>query len=79
MKYPIVLVVWDDATEIDGWSEGDDEIKPCLVQSVGYLVRKTKHHIVLAQDIAPDGMQCGRGQIPRGMVKNIEVLKKKDG
>jgi hypothetical protein len=76
MKFSIVMVVWDDATELDGWTDGDEEIKPCLVYSVGYLVRKTKDHIVLAQDIAADGMQCGRGQIPRGMVRKITTLRK---
>jgi hypothetical protein len=74
----VVEVTWDDATALDGWSSGEEEIKPCLVLSVGFLVKKTKTHIVLAQDIAPDGHRCGRGQIPRGMVKRIKVLKKKD-
>lgn len=76
--YPIVAVIWDDATALDGWTDGNDELRPCLVLSVGFLVKKTKHHIVLAQDLAPDGQQCGRGQIPLGMVKRIKVLKKKD-
>ncbi len=76
--FPIVAVIWDDATALDGWSSGGDEPIPCLVLSVGFLVKQTKKHIVLAQDLAPDGLQCGRGQIPRGMVKQIKVLKKKD-
>ena len=79
LKYPpIVAVLWDDATALDGWSSGHDEVKPCHVLSVGFLVRKTKKHIVLAQDISPDGQQCGRGQIPKGMVKRITRIKKKD-
>lgn len=76
-SHPIVAVLWDDATAIDGWSHGEDEPKPCLILSVGFLVKKTKHHIILAQDLAPDGMQCGRGQIPRGMVRQIKTLRKR--
>ncbi len=75
--HPIVAILWDDATAVDGWSTGDDEPKPCLVLSVGFLVKKTKHHIILAQDLAPDGMVCGRGQIPRGMVRQIKTLRKR--
>lgn len=74
----MVAVTWDDAKTIDGWGDDDDKLTPCHVVSVGFLVRKTKDYIVLAQDLAPDGLICGRGQIPRGMVKKIKVLKKKD-
>lgn len=76
--FPIVAVLWDDATALDGWSRGTEALQPCEVLSVGFLVRQTKTHIVLAQDISPDGLQCGRGQIPRGMVKKMRVLRKKD-
>lgn len=79
-RFDLVEVIWDDATTLDGWSDDADELRPCLVLSVGFLVKKTKNHIVLAQDIAPDGHAHGRGQIPiGGMVKRIKVLKKKDG
>ena len=78
--HPLVEVIWDDATHINGWDDGDgeEELKPCLILSAGFLVRKTAKYLVIAQDIAHDGSQCGRGQIPRGMVKKIKVLRKKD-
>ena len=77
--YPIVEVVWDDATELKGWKEEheDEELKPCLILSVGFLVKKTKTHIVLAQDQSHDRMRNGRSQIPIGMVKTIKTLRKK--
>ena len=77
--YPIVEVIWDDATEIKGWREEheDEELKPCLILSVGFLVKKTKTHIVLAQDLSHDRMRNGRSQIPMGMVKQIKTLRKK--
>ena len=78
--YDLVEVIWDDATEIDGWKEEheEEELKPCLILSVGFLVAKTKTHIVIAQDLSHDRMRNGRSQIPRGMVRQIKVLKKKD-
>ena len=78
--YPLVEVLWDDATELDGWQEEheEEELKRCLILSVGFLVKKTKSHIVLAMDLSHDRMRNGRSQIPLGMVQKIKVLKKKD-
>ena len=78
--YDMVEVVWNDASELtSGWA---DEIvekdEPALALSVGFLVRETKEHIVIAQDTDEAGHHNGRSQIPRGMVKKIRVLKKKD-
>jgi hypothetical protein len=77
--YDMVEVVWNDASELtSGWTDKLDEDKPALALSVGFLVRETKEHIVIAQDSDEDGHHNGRSQIPRGMVKNIKVLRKKD-
>mgnify|MGYP001619619055 CR=1 FL=1 len=78
MRFDLVEVIWNDATTLDGWSDKDESLVPCLVTSVGFLVQQTKDYIVLAQDLAHDGERCGRGQIPRGMVKRIKVLRKKN-
>lgn len=78
--YPMVEVLWDDATELKGWKEEheEEELKHCPILSVGFLVKKTRSHVVIAQDISDDRMRNGRSQIPRGMVKSIRVLRKKD-
>lgn len=77
--YPIVEVVWEDCTSLeDDWVKEDEGIKPALVLSVGFLVQQTKTHIIIAQDTDEDGYKNGRSQIPRGMVKHIKVLKKKN-
>jgi hypothetical protein len=78
--YPLVEVLWDDATELKDWKEEHEEedLKPCLILSVGFLVKQTKSHVVICQDLSYDGMRNGRSQIPRGMVKQIKVLQKKD-
>jgi hypothetical protein len=79
-KYPMVEVTWNDASELtSGWSqEIEEKDEPALALSVGFLIRETKEHIVIAQDIDAEGHHNGRSQIPRGMVKNLKVLRKKD-
>lgn len=72
--YSIVAVLWDDATEVGGWGDDEYEPKPCPILSVGFLVKRTKRHLILAQDLAHDGQVCGRGQIPSGMVMGIKKI-----
>lgn len=77
--FDLVECWWDDATDLEaGWTDKVEEIKPALALSVGFLVKETKDHIVLALDTDADGHHNGRSQIPKGMVKKIKVLKKKD-
>ena len=77
--YDLVEVVWNDASDLtSGWAKEIDEDKPALALSVGFLVRETKEHIVIALDTDGDGHHNGRSQIPRGMVKQMRVLRKKD-
>lgn len=77
--YPMVEVVWDDAAElVSGWSDDIENDGPQLVISVGFLIKETKEHIVIAQDIDEHGHHNGRSRIPRGMVKKMKILRKKD-
>jgi hypothetical protein len=78
-KWDMVEVVWDDAASLtEGWTQDIEDEGPHLALSVGFLVRETKDHIVIAQDIDEEGHHNGRSQIPRGMVKRLKVLKRKD-
>lgn len=76
--YDLVEIVWMDAADMEsGWTS-KVKLEPAYAMSAGYLVFQDKDHIVLAQDTDSAGEHNGRGQIPRGMVKSIKVLKKKD-
>ena len=78
-KFDMVEVVWNDASElVSGWTDKLEDDEPALALSVGFLVRETKEHIVIAQALDAEGHHNGRSQIPRGMVKKIKVLRKKD-
>lgn len=75
----MVEVVWNDASELtSGWTDEIEKDEPQLALSVGFLVRETKEHIIIAQDLDEKGHHNGRSQIPRGMVKKLKVLRKKD-
>lgn len=78
-QYPMVEVIWDDAAGLrHGWMDRDEVPKPQLALSVGFLIVDDPQHIIIAQDTDGDGGHNGRSQIPRGMVKRIRVLRKKD-
>lgn len=78
--YDLVEVIWNDASDlIGGWSKEIEADEPALALSVGFLVRETKEHIVIALDTDGEGNHNGRSQVPRGMVKKMRVLRKKDG
>lgn len=77
--YAMVEVIWDDAAGFrDGWKDKTDPIEPQLAVSVGFLIVDTPDHIILASDTDERGAHNGRTQIPRGMVKRIKTLRKKD-
>jgi hypothetical protein len=77
--YDLVEVIWDDASELTaGWADELEKTEPALALSVGFLIKSTKEHIVIAMDIDDNGHHNGRSQIPAGMVKKIKVLRKAD-
>jgi len=77
--YDLVEVIWDDAQGLrHGWSSKEEKLEPSIALSVGFLVKHTDDHILIAQDTDEEGSHNGRTQIPRGMVKRMRVLRKKD-
>ena len=77
--FPMVEVIWDDATDlVGGWTNEVEKTEPALALSVGFLIKQTKDHIIIAQDLDESGHHNGRSQIPAGMVKTIKVLRKAD-
>jgi len=76
-KRPIVLVTWDDAATLDlGWSKENPVPEPHIMFSVGFLLTETNDHIVLAMDTDIGLGHNGQGQIPKGMIRSMKILKK---
>lgn len=72
-KYPLIEVIWDDASTDNGWEPVPDQLVPELVTTVGFLVRETEQHILIANSYDPNHTN-GRIQIPIRMVVSRKVL-----
>ena len=72
-KYPLIEVIWDDASTDNGWEPVPDELKAELVTTVGFLVRETDKHLLIANSYDPNHTN-GRIQIPVGMIVSRRVI-----
>jgi len=75
----VVVVYWGDAwidTE-DFTIEEAQDTKPVYRKTVGFLIAKNQHGVVLATDVylEKDLGVSARMFIPTGMINKIEVLK----
>lgn len=77
-EFDLIECVWNDACDHPSGWEDKVKVKPHLVLSVGFLLSKSKGHIVMAMDVDEGSMHNGRAQIPLGMVKSLKVLRKAD-
>lgn len=78
--YDLYEIWWDDAAGLrHGWMDRSEKVKPQMVISVGFLIVDEPDHIIIAQDTDDTGAHNGRTQIPRGMVKHMKLMRKKDG
>jgi hypothetical protein len=78
---PLVLVVWEDATELDttAWVQDmthDYQPDQAIVHSVGFLLHESRAGVVLTSAWCEDGQQVARReQIPKGMIRKITRLR----
>lgn len=70
----LVLVEWVDSTSSTGW-ENDPDLELSICKTVGYLTRKTKEKVVLAQSISDNNNVDNKFAIPRGCIQSIKELK----
>lgn len=78
--YDLVEVLWEDAAALPhGWNDKPPKVEPHMALSVGYLIINNKEAVVLAMDSDFHGQHCSLGQIPKGMVRKITVLRRKKG
>lgn len=74
------MIEWRDSAHISpgAWVDGDhvDEIEPCQVLSVGWLVSRDRSRLVLAQSISESGDLCGVFVIPAAMVVRLRRLRR---
>jgi hypothetical protein len=74
----LVEVTWGDAwTSNSGWKDAKElpEHRPLICKTVGYLIKKDKHGVMLAGTYTEgDGYNAIQFR-PMGMVQSIRVLK----
>lgn len=80
-KYPIVVVVWDDACSDATWTEEPKEdLKPTIATTLGFLIRDNAHEdrIMVADSYIDDAHHTisGTTVIPKGMIQEIIILAK---
>jgi len=74
-KYPLVVVLWEDAHSESSWIEMEEIKTSCtLVTSAGFLIRDTPESLVFTLGYSEDSI-VDRMTIPRGMVKSITTIR----
>lgn len=81
MTYPIVNVTWMDASSHSGWMPlevVDKEATLFECHSVGYLLKRTKDRVIVAQNLSERsvGKASDIMVIPSNWVTGIKVLRK---
>ena len=74
-RYPLIVVEWDDAETSGGWEEPPAELGEAIAITVGFLIRETSKHLLIASSYDSTNTHTnGRIQIPVEMVKTRVVL-----
>lgn len=81
-KNELVVVEWEDAWSHDGWigdEDAEEEAKnQAKVMTAGYIIRRDKNGIALAQGVGLHKGQIGYSGIfviPNGMIRKIKKVK----
>ena len=70
-----IAVTWWDSASSKGWTQPEDVPKKALIcRSVGWLVRDTKHGLVITTSITEDGAWHEPLMIPRGAIRSVKRL-----
>lgn len=72
-------ITWVDSNTIGGWCLDDElsenEIKPMLCRSIGYLYKATEDRVMLAENHAEFGQWGNIIMIPRVSVISVREIK----
>lgn len=79
MKYNLYHIKWIDACSYprQTWNdieETADDMRPSYVDSVGFLIRKTRLHVTIVHNIDEHGHHSGEICIPRGCIVKYRLI-----
>ncbi len=80
IPYPLVEIIWDDATSnSDSWVHLDEISAPARVNTTGFLVKETELAVTIAGSVAADEESISTVgntmTIPLGMIVSRTALK----
>jgi hypothetical protein len=77
LKAPLVEVTWDDACSNHGWLDDTElhEATTIRMTTVGYMVRRDRKGLALAQAHGSHGKWAEIWVIPPGWIKRVRRLK----
>ena len=70
----IVEVHWVDSASVGGWTN-DPECTCIACKTVGYLIKKDRDEVVVAQCTSDEMLYDNKFVIPRGCIKSIREIK----
>lgn len=78
VPFPLIEIHWDDAaTMVQGWEPAAEiRLDEQICVTVGFLVKETEQHLMIASTVDMDGNTNGRFQIPRQMIRSQRVVRK---
>jgi hypothetical protein len=81
MKYPLKLIEWRDAYNSNfSWMDADEvphEDQPHLIMTLGFEIRRTENHIVLAQAVGDGDRVCTLFTIPLSMIVREQTFRRR--
>lgn len=85
MALQLVKITWNDTEDFKGgtWASTEEVLAfskvLCTIESVGWIVKKSRHYITICSDFSPDPDTHGRvTKIARRMVVKVEPLQVED-
>jgi hypothetical protein len=72
-KYPLIEIEWDDSVTEDGWTDVPEALEPHLTISIGFLIKETKIHILIASSY-DESHVMGKLQIPKKTIKSRKEI-----
>lgn len=78
MKRDVVEITWHDAAmQEKAWTSAPaaSRLRPVKVRTVGYVLSRDRHAIIVAGSLNDADQASGVAVIPRGMVRRIRRLR----
>lgn len=72
-KYMVIEVRWDDAENNSGWSDIPEKLEPSIATTIGFLVKESRSHILIASSYDDININCTL-QIPKKMIKSRKEI-----